>query len=142
MADPLSITASIIAVMGAAEGVSKGFSKIKDFRRAPDDFLALMNEISDLRIVLGDVERNTREAGRFSIPHEQTAHMLDLTQRAKDRLLELDQLVQYRLVKPAAGGMRISRREWIIAKPTIVRFRESLRDVRLNLLTQMGSMNM
>ena len=141
MADPLSITASIIAVIGAAEGVSKGFSKIKDIRKAPSDLLALMNEVSDLSVILGDVESNIRHADRVPLPREQTAHMSALIQRAKDRLLELDQLIQFRLVKPATDKIKISRREWTIAKPTITKLRESLRDIRLNLLTQMVAMN-
>ena len=137
MADPLSITASIIAVIGAAEGVGKALAKIKDIRNAPEDVLALINEVSDLRVILGDVEKSTRAAGTTPLPHEQLAHMSTLIDRAKDRLLEIDQLIHYQLVKPDTSDIKVSRREWAIARPTIKRFRESLRDVRLNLLTQM-----
>ena len=142
MADPLSITASIIAVIGAAEGVSKVFSKIKDVRQAPNDLLALMNEVSDLRAVLGDVERHIQGADRILLPPEQAARMSDLIQRAKNCVSELNRLIQRRLVKPSAGEIKVSRRGWAIAQPTVVRFRENLRDIRLSLLTQMTVMGL
>ena len=55
MADPLSITASIIAVIGAAEGVGKTLTKIRNIRNAPTELLALINEVSDLRTILNDI---------------------------------------------------------------------------------------
>ena len=56
MADPLSITASIIAVVGAAEGIGTIINRIKTFREEPDELFSLINEISDLRIVPSDIE--------------------------------------------------------------------------------------
>ena len=56
MADLLSLTASIIAVIGAAEGVSKTLAKIKSLLNAPDELLALNNEVSDLKIIFNDVQ--------------------------------------------------------------------------------------
>ena len=56
MADPLSITASIIAVVGAAECVTKTLAKIRSIRNAPDELLALINEVSDLKIILSDIQ--------------------------------------------------------------------------------------
>ena len=69
--------------------------------------------------------------------------MATLLQRAKDRLLQLDELIQYRLVKPnfSFEAIRVSRREWAKAKNTIENFRQSLRDIRLNIITQMTLMN-
>ena len=138
MADPLSVTASVIAIMGAAEGVSKALARIKEIKNAPSELLALMNEFADLRVVLGDVERNIRNAQRSKLPERELAHLSTIANKAKDQLLELDQLFHYRLVKPNASQFKISRREWARAKATIKRFRNSLRDVRLDILTQMA----
>ena len=55
MADSLSITASIIAVVGAAEGVTKTLDKIKNIRNVSDELLALINEVSDLKAILSDI---------------------------------------------------------------------------------------
>ena len=140
MADPLSITASIIAVIGAAEGVSKTLAKIKNIRNAPSEVLALVNEVSDLRIVLGDVERYIIRdtTGTYRSP-EQLRTMSTLVTRASGHLLELDKTIQYRLIKAnsTAADFRVSRHEWAVARPAVERFRQSLRDVKLNMVTQM-----
>ena len=144
MADPLSITASIIAVLGAAEGVNKTLSKIKSLRHAPNEVLALINEVSDLRLVLGEVERCViRDASRPSSPIEQLQTMSTLVERAKNTLLELDQLIQYRLLKATSRSaeLKVSRREWAAAKPVIERFRQGLRDIRLNIVSQLVVIN-
>ena len=66
MADPLSITASIIAVLGAADSVSKVLSKIRIFNDSPDGLLALINEVSDFKVVLYDIERHFRNSPQAS----------------------------------------------------------------------------
>ena len=144
MADPLSIAASIIAVIGAAERVRKTLTKIRNIRNAPSEVLALVNEVSDLRIILGDLEGYIRQnTARPQLPEEQLHHMSILLQRAKDRLLELDRLVEYRLLTPESRSdrIRVSRREWAQSKDTVKRFRQSLRDIRFNIVAQMVVVN-
>ena len=116
MADPLSITASVITVLGAAEGISKTLAKIKSTRHAPNELLALINEVSDLKIILREVERYIiRDPNRPSPPLEQLQTMSTLIERAKESLLELDQLIQYRLLKASSRSteLKVSRREWV-----------------------------
>ena len=144
MADPLSITASIIAVVGAAEGVTKTLSKIKNMRHAPDELLALINEVSDLRIILSDIHSYIVEnTERPQIPYERLQHVTIFVNRAKEKLLQLDELIQYRLTKPESvtDQIKISRREWARAKTTIERFQQNLRDIRLNIIAQMTVVN-
>ena len=144
MADPLSIAASIIAVIGAAESVGKTLTKIRNIRNTPSEVLALINEISDLRVILGDFEgyiaQNTASP---QLLEKQLNHMSILLQRAKDRLLELDQLVEYRLLTPESRSdqIRVSRRKWARSQDTVKRFRRSLRDIRLNIVAQMVVVN-
>ena len=144
MADPLSITASIIAVVGAAEGVTKTLAKIKSIRNAPDELLALINEVSDLRIILSDMQNYlTQNTQRPQISQEELQNISTLINRAKKKLLELDQLIQYRLVKPESNShqIKVFRREWLRAKNTIEKFRQSLRDIKLNIMAQMMVIN-
>ena len=144
MADPLSITAGIVAVVGAAGGITKTLGKIKDLRNAPDELLALINEVSDLRLILNDLQhyilQNTQ---RQQILQEELQHLSILVGRAKDKLLQLDELIQYRLVKPDSifGEIKVSKREWARARSSIVRFQQSLRDIRLNIATHMVVIN-
>ena len=59
MADAISIIASVIAVVGAVErGVRKTLANVRkhcETHRLKKLF-ALINEVSDLRMILGDVE--------------------------------------------------------------------------------------
>ena len=144
MADPLSFTAGIIAVIGAADGVATTLAKIRSLRNAPDELLALTNEVSDLRIILRDIENHfSQSTNRPQTPQDQLGHMSVLINRAKERILELDRLIQYRLVKPesVSDQIKISRQQWARAKDVINKFRQSLRDIRLNLMAQMLTIN-
>ena len=58
MADPLSITASIIAIVSAAEGIGLALSRMKTLYNAPAEVLAFINELSDLGVVFSQVERH------------------------------------------------------------------------------------
>ena len=144
MADPLSITASIVAVIGAAGGITKILGKIKNLRNAPNELLALFNEVSDLQIILKDLQHYIlQNIERPQILQEELQHISILVGRAKDKLLELDELIQYRLVKPESisDQIKVSKREWARAKDSIERFRQSLRDIRLNIATHMVVVN-
>ena len=144
MADPLSITASIIAVLGAIEGVTKTLAKIKNIRNAPQELLALINEVSDLKLILSDVQSYVTEAtARLDLPQEPLQHMSTLANRARSRLLELDELIQYRFTKADSitDQIKVSQREWARGRSIIETFRQSLRDIRLNIVTQMVVLN-
>ena len=144
MADPLSIIASIIAVVGAAEGVTKTLAQLKSIRNAPDELLALINEVSDLKVILSDVQmyvvHNTQRLRIFQAELQNLSTLID---RAKTKLLDLDRLIQYRLMKPESTSNQIktSRREWLRARSTVNQFRQALRDIRLNIVTQMVVIN-
>ena len=143
MADPLSITASVIAVVGAAEGVGKTLNKIRSIRKAPYELLALINEVSDLRVILVNLEIYLANKTPNLHPQEQTRHMSVFLNRAKEQLLQLDELIQYRLVRPESTSyhIKLSRREWALARSTIKGFRGRLQDIRLNIIAQMTIIN-
>ena len=144
MADHLSIAASVIAVIGAVETVCKTLNKVKKLRNAPCEFFALLNEISDLGIVLRDVESHLSSlATQSQIPEEHLQTLLSLINRAKDQMMELDKLIHQRLIKAdsSSGHHRISRSQWVKASHTITRFRSALRDTRSNIVTQMIVLN-
>ena len=144
MADPLSVTAGIIAVLGAIESVTKTLARIKSIRNAPNELLALINEVSDLKLILSDVQSYLADCtASQQLPREPLQHMSTLANRARDRLLELDELIQYRFTKAdsTTDQIKVSRREWARARSTIETFRQSLRDIRLNIVTQMVVVN-
>ena len=136
-------------LISSTKGLTKTLAKIRNIRNAPEELLALTNEVSDLRIIFSDVQgyihstRRSPGTPRLAIIQEEVQHMAILVNRAKDKLLELDQLIQYRLTKPESieGHIKVSRRGWARAKNTIEGFRQSLRDIRLNIVTQMVVIN-
>lgn len=50
--DPLSITASAIAIIGACRELVKSFRLLKQVSRAPEDILSLTDELNDLQNTL------------------------------------------------------------------------------------------
>ena len=143
MAAALSLAASIIAVLGAAEGVAKALSEVRSIRNAPDEVLALNNEVSDLQVIIGDVQGYIRNTPESHISQEHLQHLLAFLNQAKEKLLQLDRLIHYNVLKPQSSPdhIKISKIEWLKAVNTIDKFRQSLRNTRLNIVTHMVMIN-
>ncbi|PVH88072.1 hypothetical protein DL98DRAFT_648957 [Cadophora sp. DSE1049] len=54
--DPLSISASIVALLGAAATVARGLDRLRAWRNAPVELISLLNEVADLQVVLTNVK--------------------------------------------------------------------------------------
>ncbi|KAH6722050.1 hypothetical protein BKA61DRAFT_166849 [Leptodontidium sp. MPI-SDFR-AT-0119] len=57
--DPLSLTASLIAVVGLASQTSKALRSLYNLRHAPREILELANEVSELQALLSLVQKAT-----------------------------------------------------------------------------------
>ena len=143
MAEVLSLAASIVGVLGAAEGAVKTLSAVASICNAPDEVLALVNEISDLRVVLYNTESYVRSARASHITHEHLQQLSAFVNRARNELLKLDELIQLKILKPQSSPERIvlSKFEWIKGVKKVHRLHQTLRDIRLNIVTQMTMMN-
>lgn len=145
MADLLSLAASIITVVGAADTVSKTLSKIKIFLHAPEELLALNNEISDLKVVLSCINSfvTSEQSDAAAMSQDFFQHVSALLEKAKDRLLQLEQLIHFRFLKSGSlnGDYRVYRLKWVRARNTVESHRQALRDTRQNLLTQVTLIN-
>lgn len=62
--DPLSVAASVLVVVTTATSVLTTLEKIRGFRRAPKEVWALIDEVSDLKTVLGSVDKLFRYENR------------------------------------------------------------------------------
>ena len=145
MADPLSLVASIIAVVGAAGTISKTLSKAKLLRKAPESLLALNNEITDLSIVLRTVEEHVSSISlEGRAPSQDVLQQIsNLINQAKDRLLQLDQLIHYQFLKSGTldCDYKIFRIQWLRAKEIIEGHRHALREIKQALLLQLAVLN-
>ena len=60
--DPLSITAALVLFLAFSSSCASQFRRvIRDVNHAPDEILALFNKMSDLNILLSDLEVASRE---------------------------------------------------------------------------------
>jgi len=94
--DPLSVTAGIIAILGAGGVVGKRVKSLIALESAPDELLILNNEISDLQYVLNDVQdllRRQSDDHGAPVPLALTKAL----QRSRETVLALEKLIAYDL---------------------------------------------
>lgn len=116
--DPLSISASILTVVATVNG---GLAIVNRLLSAPEELQALVTELADLTPIISSIGR---------LPHDHLVQngLLGQLEAAKAVLLELEELICYRLTK--ASGSRVDRSEWASRKTQIDRLRKQLRDKR------------
>ena len=137
--DPLSLTASLIAIVGATGRISKTIQKIVSIRGAPDVVSALSNEISDLRLVLQAVETLLQRGSTFPSPfYSSLRASLD---RARAQMLELETIVEYQIMTTAGANNepKVNRIVWTRRRGQIQRIQDELRLARLDISTVLGA---
>ena len=136
--DPLSITAGILAVLGAGGEVGKACKKIIDLRHAPDVLIALNNEVTDLHILVGDADEILRQyseiGGTDAVPSVTSA-----LERIKATLLRLESLIAYDLMTPSgSNGSRLDRSVWLRAESRVQELKDDIRADRVALASALG----
>lgn len=97
--DPLSITASCLAVLGALTTSSKGVKKLIDLQHAGDEFLELRNEAESLRGVIGLFREALLEIHDTSAYRDNRELLSALLESAHRTVLDLQAVIEYRYVK-------------------------------------------
>ena len=95
--DPLSITASVIAVLGAVSATGKTICKIKALRRAPEELAALLGEVDALHSVLIIAQAGLRRVHDTPAFEEVKEPLRQLFARAEANGIELHRLLEYQL---------------------------------------------
>jgi len=137
--DPLSLTASIITVVGLAGSIGKSLKQLRQLRHIPDEVHTLINDIADLQAVLAEVER-------VLIQYQATTHIPDGTVSYLSKTIELIRLKLSDLDRIAAecGGVefkvKIARLKWVRARTKVVAIQASLRELKMNLITTLGTL--
>ena len=102
--DPLSLTASVIAVATLATQTCKAFSKLRGLHAAvPGRLHALNNEVADIELVLRQVAVVARERKSLPSTENQQQDLEHLLLQANTRLSELKAIVN-RLCDSCANG--------------------------------------
>ena len=143
--DPLSIVASCIAVAGAGGTVVRGLRKLKDLRNIPEILLAVLNEIADLTLVIQEIKSSFQSNQTAStVPQTSISIVNQLFDRAQAILLELDQIINYRLILPPRdnGNVAFNRSAWISEERQVNRLQARLRTARLDIAATFAALNL
>lgn len=137
--DPLSLTASIIAVVGAGSTIGKGLKKAAAARHMPDIVLALNNEISDLRFVIHDLNdllwQHDQVAHENRGPLPGHASLSSALKHVKETLLALESLIAYELttVDSTNGHIKMDWSSWLRAEPKVQKLKNDIHTDRIRL---------
>ena len=131
--DPLSLTASIIAIVGGGSTVAKGLKKILSARHLPDILLQLNNEVTDLQYIVQDINDLLQQQAQKHLPSY--ASLISALKFSKQTLLALESLIAYELttVDSRDGQTRIDWISWLRVEPKIKRLKEDIRTDRVRL---------
>ena len=138
--DPLSITVSVLTILGAGGSVGKAVQKLVRLRQAPDALLALNNEISDFHIVVSRVESlirlhqsaaNTTTTLRESL----LGDLGPLLERGKEKLLELANLIEHTLTSPRPNGeYLVNKIAWSHHQKRVKTLQDDIRSVKTSIV--------
>ena len=126
--DPLSVGASVIAVVGATGKVVKGIRRLKAMQDAPRELDDLLTEVSQFELV---VKASEKVNGRIE------SELGTLLKTAQGLIIELESLIEYKLTEPGSSN-KVDRWQWIRSSKDVERLRVKLRDVTANLVALVG----
>ena len=149
--DPLSITASILTIVGVGGQAAKAVKRLASLKGAPDLVFALNNEISDLHLValaIQDVLQR-QQTGGASFTEDRVveanvdASVTNSLRYANDKVVELEAL-HSRLITTASGpsgSTTFNKTVWLREQKRIKKMQEDLRNVRLKLADALSVLN-
>lgn len=124
--DPLSIAASAIALLEATRRISKGLQRLIALKRVPELLLALNNEMSDLQVILAQIESFAPSIAT-SETHQSLNRNVALI---KEKLKELE-IILYGRLMTRGGGM--NRSAWLLVRDDVERIQKDIRHMRVNI---------
>jgi hypothetical protein len=141
MADPLSVLASVVTLMGACSTIAKDSdSLIRKFKDAPDELLALSNEINDFQAVLSEIRNACLSHPQGNVPgpalvgHQLLMPLSDNVNRAREQLDDLGRfLTSVTKHVDRSTDLSVNRLEWVKRSRTLAKKRERLRETRLQI---------
>ncbi len=138
MADPFSIIAVTQTGLSVAQALTQ---LIQGLRSAPDELLALSNEVWNLKLVLDDVQELE------SSHHAPSAHKVDAVNVLLYQIqIKLDLLsnltAQWGRLTQWGDSFSIGRKDrfsWLKEKARFIKLQSELRELRSNLSTAVGT---
>ena len=134
--DPVSLTASIIAVLGAGGTITKGLGKIRRLRHCPDVLSQLNNEVTDIHLLIESVDELARQwTYQPATSDRQRRWVCATLDRANSAVLELEKLIAYILTKETSTGTEVDLLAWVRNLDRVKDAKDSIRKAREDLNT-------
>jgi hypothetical protein len=138
--DPLSFTASLIAIIGLTTTAAKAMhGLIVSMRQAPDVILALSNELSDLALVLLEVKHVEQSS---SLPQESRERLAVLLSRTHLKIEEVERLASRLSEASSSNLLSFTRLTWREGKAKAGALQKDLRLARSNIATILAANSM
>ena len=124
--DPFSVTVGAIGLAGAAnKATGSVIKRLKALRDAPEELRDLLAELSHFELVVQTIQNAADQSETAGSPLE------TLLGTAKDKILELNTLIEYRLTK-AGTSSEVDRSQWAGSQKDVDKLRKQLKDIRAN----------
>jgi hypothetical protein len=136
--DVISITAAVIQLLGVSGACAKKLRKlIHTTKHAPDEILAISNEISDLYLILSDLESLTRAEESITLPDHLGVPEPDFNRsisnqlnKAKAKLGDLQSLVNELCTTLPNGSLKFQRMAWTRKKGLAIALQQDLVNIK------------
>jgi hypothetical protein len=141
--DPLSFTASIIAVATLGTQCVKAFKSLRNVCNVlPGRLHAVSNEVTDINAVLEDVAALLAERGRHSVPHDEQANISHVVARLTIKLTELKSIVEALTASCARSKIPIVKaRAWSKVQGKLFELQEEIKIAKTRLNVLLGTSN-
>ncbi|KAL9116935.1 MAG: hypothetical protein Q9187_006533, partial [Circinaria calcarea] len=140
--DPLSVAVAILTILGSGGSLASVLRQVTS-KDASDALLALNNEVSDLHLIVLEISQLLQEHHESTSAHLRTDRLLTglglMLDRAREKLLELESLLEYKLTSAGPSGeAKLSRRAWLREQKQVQHTREEIRSIRVSLAAMVG----
>ena len=141
--DPLSITASAIAVATLAASTCRAFADLRSLCKSlPGRLHALNNEVSDIEVVLVQVATVFNERACLPIPTHQREAIPRLLEQAEAKLSELQRSIkQLTRLCDRAKTVVFQAHIWRKEQPKLKALQNDIKAVKCNLNILLGASN-
>ncbi|KAM7197236.1 Ankyrin repeat-containing domain protein [Rhypophila sp. PSN 637] len=137
--DPLSVAASVIALVQAGTGIAKAAKVLRGFTKARAEFCDFLNEITTLQAVVHDVQSSLSNLPqqKSQLPIAESTSLSRIVAELQDTTKALSELSDKLLAGSKGRGKdglhRISKLQWQRSKAEIARLRDNTRSARESL---------